>query len=270
MALPADRRAARAAAPSPPTPRSLDLPPRRAFVLPILFTAGLLAVALSAPLRQNPRLLWSSLGPGLGLLDKLLQVPLLNLSIRWLDRVVRREPLRRFDPAALRPSLAPGGRHLAYIGVWALVFAGMSAAQGVGDRHRGQGIPFWKQACGQDRAGACEYLMQLHATYCRAGSGWSCNELGILQADEQQDRSAAAASIRQACELGFEPACANAAAVTGGGLWATGPPPLAELPIVLRGSKGPIADRSPKSLYARACDQGWPDTCGRVVDAGSQ
>jgi len=144
MALPADRRSARAAAPSPPTPRSLDLPPRRAFVLPILFTAGLLAVALSAPLRQNPRLLWSSLGPGLVLLDKLLQVPLLNLSIRWLDRVVRREPLRRFDPAALRPSLAPGGRHLAYIGVWAFVFAAMSAAQGVGDRHRGQGIPFWQ------------------------------------------------------------------------------------------------------------------------------
>src|SRR3989441_339626 len=33
--------------------------------------------------------------------DKLLQVPILNLSIRLIDRAARSRPLRRFDPAAL-------------------------------------------------------------------------------------------------------------------------------------------------------------------------
>jgi hypothetical protein len=162
--------------------------------------------------------------------DKLLQVPILNLSIRWIDRAVRSGPLRRFDPGAIGRSLAPLRRNLAYVSIWAGVFAVMHAAQGVGDRHRGQWIPFWQQACAEDRPFACEYLAQLHANYCRAGSGWACQELR---------------------------------AVRGGGALGTTFPPLDELPILLRGSKAPIADRNPAALYARACDQGWTAACDR-------
>jgi len=170
--------------------------------------------------------------------DKLLQVPLLNLSIKSIDRVVRSEALRRFDPAAIGRSLSGRRRNLAYMSVWVMVFAIMSAAQGVGDRHRGQWIPFWQQACQQNRVNACQYLVQLHTIYCRAGSGWSCNELRILQADKEMDRPGS-----------------------------SGSPPFEELPILLRGSKGPITDRSFVSLYSRACDQGWPDSCGRVANS---
>ena len=42
-----------------------------------------------------------------------------------------------FDPAALGRSLTPRQRHLAYMSIWAIVFAAMSAAQGVGDHHPG-------------------------------------------------------------------------------------------------------------------------------------
>src|SRR5439155_6250324 len=139
--------------------------------------------------------------------DKLLQVPLLNLSIKGIDRAARSRLLRVFDPARIGGSLTPRGRHLAYMSVWTIVFAAMSAAQGVGDRHRGQWVPFWQQACRQDRAHACLYLAQLHATYCRAGSGWACNELGVLQADADLDPPAALASMQRGCELGFQPAC---------------------------------------------------------------
>ena len=107
---------------------------------------------------------------------------------------------------------------------------------------------------------------QLHATSCRAASGWSCNELGILQADREMDLSAALASMQRGCELGFQPACANASKVTSRGPWTTAAPPFEELPILLRGSKAPITDRRAGSLYARACDQGWPGTCGLRVD----
>jgi hypothetical protein len=198
--------------------------------------------------------------------DKLLQVPLLNLLIKWIDKAVRVEPLRRLDPAVIGRTLSPRRRNLAYISLWAGVFAVMSAAQGVGDRHRGQWIPFWQQACRQDRAYACEYLAQLHTIACRAGSGWSCNELGILQADKEMNLPAAVASMQSGCEMSFQPACANLAAKMSGDPWTAGPPPLEELPILLRGSKGPIGDRSPGSLYLRACDQGWAESCGRGVD----
>ena len=199
--------------------------------------------------------------------DKLLQVPLLNLSIRAIDRFVRSDAVRRFDPGSIARSLAGRRRNLAYMSAWVIVFTIMSAVQGVGDRHPGQWIPFWQYACGQDRARACQYLAQLHAVHCRAGSGWSCNELGILQADKQVDHESAFASMERGCDLGFRPACTNADEWPGTGSWARDAPPIEDLPVLLRGSKGQIADRSAVSLYARACDQGWPDTCERIVSA---
>jgi hypothetical protein len=121
--------------------------------------------------------------------------------------------------------------------IWGTVFGVMSAAGGVGDGHRGQWLPFWQQACQEERPHACRYLAQLYTTHCNAGSDWSCNELGRLQVDQDGDLAA-------------------------GGVRANGSPPLEELPILLRGSKGPITDRTPASLQARACDQGWADRCG--------
>ena len=132
-------------------------------------------------------------------------------------------------------SLAPRRRNLAYVTLWAIVFAAISAAQGVGDRHRGQWIPFWRQACAAERPRACAYLAQLYSTLCDAGSAWSCNELGILQ------RTGRERSARRAAEL----------------------PPVDELPILLRGSKGPITNRTPAFLYARACAQGWSHATAR-------
>src|SRR5256714_15569079 len=47
--------------------------------------------------------------------DKLLQVPILNLSIQGIDRLARSRWLHAFDPSALGRSLAPLRRNLAYI-----------------------------------------------------------------------------------------------------------------------------------------------------------
>jgi len=196
--------------------------------------------------------------------DKLLQVPLLNLLTQSIDRAVRSRPLRRFDPALVAPSFSRRGRNLAYISVWAAVFAIMTAAQGVGDRHPGQWIPFWQGACEQNRGDACRYLAVLHTNYCRADSGWSCNELGKLQIEKFKDEARAGEAMQRGCELGFQPACVNLAGVTSDNRLATAPPPLQELPVLLRGSKGPITDRSAASLYRRACEQGWPESCNRI------
>jgi hypothetical protein len=49
-----------------------------------------------------------------------------------------------------------------------------------------------------------------------------------------------------------------------GGELTSASPTLEDYPIILRGSKGKIREREPAALYALACYQGWPNTCGRA------
>jgi hypothetical protein len=64
--------------------------------------------------------------------------------------------------------------------------------------------------------------------------------------------------------LVFPPPAATWPALTGsGGELISAPPTLGDYPVILRGSKGKIREREPAALYALACDEGWPDTCGR-------
>jgi hypothetical protein len=198
--------------------------------------------------------------------DKLLQVPLLNLSVRGLDRMARSKWLATLDPARLGRSLAPRQRYVAYQLVWAAVFVVMSAAQGVGDGHRGQWLPFWEQACEAGRARACAYVADLQSILCNAGSGWACNEVALRtlpgRVGVPGERAQMTASFERGCRLGFVPACRNTVRLSNGNRpFERATPTLADYPILLRGGKGPIADRTPAALMARACDQGWPDTC---------
>jgi hypothetical protein len=204
--------------------------------------------------------------------DKLLQVPILNLSIMLIDRAVRSRFLRVFDPASLGRSLAPRRRNLVYMSIWAVVFVAMSAAQGVGDSHPGQWLPFWRQACQDGRPYACPYLADLETNFCDRGSRWACNEAGLLhialsQSGEDSRRLDAAGAARplgRGCDLGFAVACRNLDTLNSGiGKFATGPPALDDYPIILRGSKGEIREREPSALFALACQEGWPDTCVR-------
>ena len=203
--------------------------------------------------------------------DKLLQVPVLNLSIKLIDRAACSKTLQAFDPGALGRSLAPRQLHLAYMAVWVVVFGFISAAGGLGDRHPGQWLPFWQQACTDKRPHACPYLAGRQSSLCAGGSGWACNEAGILndmplRSSEDQRRlyrDEAAASFERGCELGFDRACDNLRVMlSGSSAFERARPTLDDYPIILRGSKGVITDRTPAALFARACDQGWPDTCG--------
>jgi hypothetical protein len=189
--------------------------------------------------------------------DKLLQVPLMNLSVRHIDRFVQWPALRRFSPERLLPRFTGYRRNLAWVSLWGIVFGLMSATGGLGDRHPGQWLPFWQEACRQMRPNACSYVAQLETTLCRAGSGWACNELGILESGRDADPIAALASWQRGCEMGFTAACANA----GDGGSRAAAPSLADYPILLRGSKGPLVELPPSALHARACQQKWIDAC---------
>jgi hypothetical protein len=189
--------------------------------------------------------------------DKLLQVPLMNLSIRHIDRMAQWPVLQRVTPERVRRRVTGYRRNLAYVCLWGLAFGIMSASGGLGDRHPGQWLPFWQEACQQERPRACSYVEQLETTLCRAGSGWACNELGILRSERDADPIGALASWQRGCEIGFSTACANA---RDGGV-RTAAPSITDYPILLRGSKEPIAELPPSVLYARACQQKWLDAC---------
>src|SRR5690606_20150982 len=127
-----------------------------------------------------------------GFYDKLLPVPLLNLCPASIDRPARFRPLAALDPSALGKACAPRRRHLAYVAVWALAFSGMSASGYLGDRHPGQWTPYWQEACAADARDACLNLYFMHETNCADGAGWSCNEIGILLAEEYDNLETAA------------------------------------------------------------------------------
>ena len=200
-----------------------------------------------------------------GFYDKLLQVPLLNLSVRLLDRLARSPRLMAIDPSAWGRKWAPRRRHFAYMGVWAGAFVAMSASGYLGDQHPGQWTPFWEQACAADRRDACLNLYFLQEGFCEEGSAWACNEIGILLAERYDNRSRAAAAFGRACTLQFAAGCDNAVAIArGAGTFRHDAPTALDYRFILRGSKGPIPDQEPAELYARACELGWPNTCGRL------
>jgi len=196
--------------------------------------------------------------------DKLLCVPLLNLSVRWIDRAVAsfsaRPVLKRFglDAISYRGNLA-------HMSVWILFFAAMSALGKTDGGHTGDSLPFWQQACAEDRVNACERLMLIESTYCGDNSGWACNAMGqhytegrLTQADEQ----IAFGYYSRACELRFQPGCLNL--LDPGSV--TDPDPRAfDLRLLLREGGLNLMETPEPELYARACEHGWTFACERIA-----
>jgi hypothetical protein len=203
--------------------------------------------------------------------DKLLPVPIMNLSIRAIDRAVRSTWLQRYDPARIAPNLSGRPRHLAYMTVWAIAFVLLSVTDGVGDHHPGHRVPFWQQACQQGARGACDKLAVILDTYCRDGSGWACNEVGALRFHGRTAPNPRGpfADFQLACDRGLLIGCQNVAAMKDplAGAPRQLRPTLRDYPIILRTGKGPLPDQSPMALETEACDQGFFTGC---EDAGGR
>ncbi len=193
--------------------------------------------------------------------DKLLPVPFLNLSVRAIDRLAAARPLTVLDPARWMAGLSSQRRGVAFAGAWAVLFLSLSSIQAFGDRHPGQYLPFWNHACEMGSERACHYSEYLTYAYCQNGSGWACNESGVQAVERGDDPRALFA---HGCELGYDPACANAGRRTGDvAFLARGDPAPADLPVILRGTKPVVTDRNPAHLAALACDEGWQwASCG--------
>ncbi len=202
--------------------------------------------------------------------DKLLAVPLMNMAIQLIDVAARSKFLRRFDPAQLGRSLAFHRRNLAYISVWAVAFVIVSDPTASYRPRRW--LPFWEQACAENRHNGCQVLSKLQAQYCRQGSGWACNEVAILTAaGRAKEIIAPQSAFERACSLGNPAGCANSAMARSDAdaaavkAYQQSQPQPADYPLLLQEGKGPLDALSPDELFDRACQQGWADGCSRLA-----
>jgi TPR repeat protein len=149
-----------------------------------------------------------------------------------------------------------------------VVFGAMSFAQGVGDHHPGHRLPFWQHACDQNLDSACTTLANIEATMCARGSGWACNEHGLLMfAGRAGSPRLADSEFQRACALGTIVGCQNAAVGQRGGTPQPAVPQAADFAIVLREGKGELPDHTPFALFTRACNSGWMTGCERLAAA---
>ncbi|MFN2446337.1 MAG: RnfABCDGE type electron transport complex subunit D [Vicinamibacterales bacterium] len=192
--------------------------------------------------------------------DKLLCVPLLNLAVPAIDRAVRALGER---PILSRVGLDPplGRANLAHMGAWGMLFAAMTVFGATDGRHRGDSLPFWEQACRDNRTHACERLMRIEDSYCADNAGWACNELGRHYVEGRlvaADLDRALTYFSRACEGRFQAGCVNL-------LDPERPrqanPRALDLRLLLRESGPNLLDMPEPELYARACRHGWSFAC---------
>ena len=186
--------------------------------------------------------------------DKLLCVPLLNLSVRWIDRLVR--AIRDTPWSRLGLNWEPARANLAYMAVWVALFGVMASIGATDATHPGDKIPFWEQACADGRRNACENLVRIESTYCGDNSGWACNELGRLTMEGNPEL--ALNYFSRACEARFAAGCFNLLAPES--VNRANPRPL-DLRLLLREGGVNLMEMPEPDLYARACDHGWTFAC---------
>ena len=193
--------------------------------------------------------------------DKLLCVPLLNLSVLGIDHLVRSLEERGLT-ARREGTWTPNRLNLAHIAVWIAFFGAMTATQRTDGRHTGDGVPFWEASCEQERRNACARLLQIEGTYCGDNSAWACNELGAHHSEGRitdADSDVAFRYFARACELRFQAACLN---LLEPGTVARGAPKALDLRLLLREGGLNLMQMPERDLYARACEHGWSFACG--------
>lgn len=197
--------------------------------------------------------------------DKLLCVPLLNLSVQWIDRAVL--PLRKNQLLErLGLGVTPSRRaNLGHMAVWIVFFGAMTMMGKTDSRHVGDSLPFWAQACEEGRAHACDRMLLLEATYCTDNSGWACNEIGAQYYSGRHvaaDTERALDYFSRACELRFQAGCFNfldPSTIT------VTEPRAFDLRLLLREGGQNLMEMPEPDLFARACEHGWEYACRSVA-----
>jgi hypothetical protein len=156
--------------------------------------------------------------------DKLLCVPVLNLTVRVLDRAsialsawLARQ--RWVAEGKLRPLQAlsawtPRQANFGFMGIWVAFFGFMILTGYLGAKHPGSDPVFWERACEAGHTRGCRVEAHLLDVECQHNSAPGCFDLGELLSDGRRlprDPIGAARSFTHACAIGFASACGSIA-----------------------------------------------------------
>ena len=215
--------------------------------------------------------------------DKLLCVPVLNLTVRALDRlsdsVTNWLSSRDVNPFHWVNDWSPQQANLAFMGVWVALFGVMTVTGFVGGKQPGSSPVFWEKACEAGRWHACRTLAHSLDVACQNNSGPGCFSLGVLLNDGKEvprDAFGAARSFGRACDIGLPYGCVNLVRLirTDGTTVLSAPcehgDPRSCLTLgslYLRG-QGVTKDQTRAlELFRQACNGGWPRGCGLVGES---
>ena len=171
--------------------------------------------------------------------DKLLQVPVLNLMLPWIERVADRIPV----PAVFN-RLAGGRLNAVHVAVWAGIFTFMLPSL---MHHPGQDPAYWTPRCLAGNTRSCANLRVLMQARCDARPAEVCLEFGDQLASGKlfaTDEPGAVVAYGKACRAGVARGCAMLAIAQSEGRGGLSPDPA-------------IA----AALRRRACEAGDESSC---------
>jgi hypothetical protein len=221
--------------------------------------------------------------------DKLLCVPVLNLTVRALDRasiavsawLARQRWVTegKFRPLQALSAWTPRQANFGFMGIW-VVFLGFMVFTGfLGGKHPGTDPALWEKACAAGNSRACDVLARTLDAQCQHNSASGCLALGTLLSDGKQisrNPIGAARSLGRACDIGSQDACTNLV-----GLVASDGETVLQQPCnqgdatscFMLGSLyavGQSVTRNPEhsaTLYLQSCKAGFMRGCGMLGEA---
>ncbi len=203
--------------------------------------------------------------------DKLLCVPPMNLTARWLDRASAAIEQRIGDRFAV---WNPRRLNYAHMAVWIALFASLMSGGLLGSGHPGTHTEFWRRACEEGRRDGCRTWVRISNVACAHGSGTACNQLALAQdAGLAIPRNAGEAgrNFARACDAKIPGACYSLVSLVkkdGEGVF-RGPCDggNGESCFVLASlnySAGAYGQSA--ALFRRSCEGGWPRGCGGLAE----
>jgi hypothetical protein len=207
--------------------------------------------------------------------DKLLCVPLLNLSVRALDRMGN-ALAGWFHPLETRLRWSARQYNLAHMAVWVALFVTMLSTGFLSKPHPGSNPAFWQQACEDGRFNGCQTWIGSLDRACNRGSAADCTTLGRVFLEGRLVARAplqAGMLFGQACDLGWREGCASLrefVRVEGLEVFLQGCNNGVGALCFLLGSLYQYGLGVPKdlpqavTLFRQSCDYAFPRGCGRL------
>jgi TPR repeat protein len=210
--------------------------------------------------------------------DKLLCVPLLNLTVRALDRFSAALETRPWWPK-VAGSWGPAKLNYAHMTIWIALFAVMFTTGFVEKPHPGEKMAFWQQACSEKKFNACKTWEHTLGVTCSEGSASSCLVLARLTSEGTllpRNLQKTGEGLSRACDLGMPEACTLLVDFVSAGGQSTfqnacdhhaGASCCVLGALYHSGNGVPKDDVRALALFRRSCAAGWWRGCDRLGES---